>query len=65
MRSKGQTGTTSFWSHSEAGALQYESDMISFMCSDDSGHCLENRMDRDKMAVGMTIRRISQKSREG
>lgn len=40
--------------------------MILFMCSEgDSSHCSENGLDRDKMATGITIRRIWQKSREG
>lgn len=36
------------------------------MCSGgDSGHCVETGLDRDKMAMGITIRRIFQKSKEG
>lgn len=54
------------WGPSEGGGLQYESDVIRFTCSEgDSGRCVETRLDRDKMAVGISIGRIFQKSREG
>ena len=35
------------------------------MLSGDSGHCKENSLERDRIAVGLTIRGILQKSREG